>query len=268
MKVLLTQAPIAQKIEVSADLLLANAQLAQENARLQLQNDLLRGKTPRMMGPPGQWWSGNSHRAKSPSEPMQLSDDISTSAGGSDRDHSQAEPDDRARFFSHDGDLDGFHPPPGLEATTTSNTTIMMRGIPADFTRSMILSLFDDHGFKQCYDLVYLPIDFKSRSCFAYAFVNLVSHAEAVRFKEYFLGFKDWWAAAEKSDRVDRGGACEVDWSEAHQGLAAHIARYRNSPVLHAAVPDEFKPIIFKDGVRVDFPAPTKKSRAPRFRKR
>jgi len=144
----------------------------------------------------------------------------------------------------------------------------MMRGMPADYTRSTILSLFDDHGFKQCYDLVYLPIDFKSRSCFAYAFVNLVSHAEAERFKEYFRGFKDWWTAAEKSDSVDCGEACEVDWSEAHQGLEAHVARYRNSPVLHAAVPDEFKPIIFKDGVRVDFPAPTKKSRAPRFRKR
>jgi len=202
---------------------------------------------------------------------MQHGDDRSTSACGSDRDHtssfgSQAEPGEQIRFFSHDGDLDEFPPPPGLEAT--SNTTIMMRGIPTDCTRAMILSLFDDHGFKQCYDLVYLPIDFKSQHCFAYAFVNLVSHAEAERFKEYFQGFKDWRTIAQKSDKVDCGEACEVDWSEAHQGLEAHVARYRNSPVLHPAVPDEFKPIIFKDGVRVDFPAPTKKSRAPRFRKR
>jgi len=95
-----------------------------------------------------------------------------------------------------------------------------------------------------------------------------VSHAEAVRFKDYFRGFKDWWTAAEKSNIVHCGEDCEVYWSEAHQGLEAHVARYRNSPVLHPAVPDEFKPIILKDGVRVDFPAPTKKSRAPRIRKR
>jgi hypothetical protein len=274
MKVHLTQAHIHEHVrDVSPDLLLANAQLAQENARLQLQNDLLRGNSLKMMGPPGQWWPGYCHPTKSPRDPMQQSDDRSTSAGGSDRDHtsnlgSLVESVERTSFFSHDGDLDGFPPPPGLEATTTSNTTIMMRGIPAGYTRARILSLFDDHGFKQCYDLVYLPIDFKSKSCFSYAFVNLVSHAEAKRFKEYFQGFKEWWTIAQTSDNVDCGEACEADWSSAHQGLEAHVARYRNSPVLHPAVPDEFKPIIFKDGVRVDFPAQTKKSRAPRFRKR
>ena len=30
----------------------------------------------------------------------------------------------------------------------------------------------------------------------------------------------------------------------------AHVERYKNSPVMHKSVPDEYKPAIFKDGVR------------------
>eukprot|EP00439_Symbiodinium_sp_Y106_P038344 s1688_g4.t1 len=39
----------------------------------------------------------------------------------------------------------------------------------------------------------------------------------------------------------------------------AHVERYRNSPVMHRSVPDEYKPVIFKNGVRKKFPRPTKK---------
>mmetsp|Transcript_30241 Transcript_30241/g.66134 ORF Transcript_30241/g.66134 Transcript_30241/m.66134 type:complete len:157 (-) Transcript_30241:119-589(-) len=35
---------------------------------------------------------------------------------------------------------------------------------------------------------------------------------------------------------------------------------------MHEAVPDEYKPVVFQDGVRVPFPAATKKLRAPRMR--
>ena len=43
----------------------------------------------------------------------------------------------------------------------------------------------------------------------------------------------------------------------------AHVDRYRNSPVMHRDVPDEYKPVIFKNGVRKNFPRPTKKVKAP-----
>lgn len=46
------------------------------------------------------------------------------------------------------------------------------------------------------------------------------------------------------------------------------MLRYRDSPIMHGSVPDEFKPVIFEAGTgrRVDFPEPTKKLRAPRRR--
>jgi len=56
---------------------------------------------------------------------------------------------------------------------------------------------------------------------------------------------------------------CEVSWSGPHQGFKAHVERYRNSPVMHRSVPDAYKPIIFQDGVRQDFPRPTRKIKAP-----
>ena len=43
----------------------------------------------------------------------------------------------------------------------------------------------------------------------------------------------------------------------------AHVERYRNSPVMHRSVPDQYKPVIFKDGVRKPFPRATKKVKAP-----
>jgi len=54
-----------------------------------------------------------------------------------------------------------------------------------------------------------------------------------------------------------------------HQGLPAHIDRYRNSPVMHESVEDEYKPAVFSPGTgdRAVFPPPTKKLRVPRIRR-
>lgn len=156
--------------------------------------------------------------------------------------------------------LEDIPPPPGLERPPQAKTTAMMRNIPTEYTRTMLLELLDDHGFHGSYDMVYLPIDFGSGVGFGYAFVNFVSNAEAVRFKEHFQDFNDWACPAEK--------LCDVDWSEPHQGLQAHIARYRNSPVMHEAVADECKPVMFENGQRIPFPEPTKNIRAPRVRAR
>lgn len=132
----------------------------------------------------------------------------------------------------------------------------MMRNIPNNYTRSMLLDLVHGEGFEGSYDLVYLPIDFKNRVGLGYAFINLVSHEVAERFRVHFTGYCRWSAQSEK--------VCEVSWSDALQGVGAHVERYRNSPVMHETVPDECKPVLYKDGQRVPFPEPTKRIRAPR----
>lgn len=139
-------------------------------------------------------------------------------------------------------------------------TTVMMRNIPNDYSGAMLLDLLDEHGFKGLYNLVYLPMDYHRQAGFGYAFIDFVSTEEAQRFRTQFEGFSDWGLVSHK--------ICNVSWSDALQGVRAHIDRYRNSPVMHDAVPDEFKPMLFESGERVPFPAPTKSIRAPRLRKK
>merc|ERR1740121_2467791 len=102
-------------------------------------------------------------------------------------------------------------------------------------------------------------MNFRTKASFGYAFVNIVTPEHAYRFCEQFQGFSRWGVPTDK--------VCDVSWSNIHQGLAAHIERYRNSPVMHESVPDEYKPVMYVRGVRVPFPLPTKNLRMPRIRK-
>merc|ERR1740123_2226645 len=40
-------------------------------------------------------------------------------------------------------------------------TTVMLRNLPNDYTRDMLLALLDKEGFQGKYNFVYLPMDFK-----------------------------------------------------------------------------------------------------------
>jgi len=134
-------------------------------------------------------------------------------------------------------------------------TTVMLRNMPNNYTRAHVLEMLASHGFAGEFDFLYLPMDFKSQACLGYAFVNLGTHASARRFWNIFDGFHGWVVASRK--------IASVSWSGPHQGLAAHINRFRNSSVMHESMPDEYKPIILRDGARVPFPRPTQRLRAP-----
>lgn len=149
---------------------------------------------------------------------------------------------------------------PAVVEAEEEKTTVMLRNVPYNVTRDSVIKMMDDAGFKGLYDFIYMPIDFRSKSGFGYAFINLVSNAAAEQFFAHFNGFADWEIKSQK--------VAEVTWTESNQGLDVHVDRYRNSPVMHEVVPDEFKPAMFNAGVRVAFPEPTKPIRAPRFRHR
>lgn len=137
-------------------------------------------------------------------------------------------------------------------------TTVMLRNLPNNYTRAMLLRMLDNEGFSGMYNFLYLPIDFKTQACLGYAFVNLVDHSQVVNFWTKFSGFSNWVLPSKK--------VCSVGWSGPHQGFEAHVERYRSSPVMHPSVPDECKPVIFEQGIRVSFPGPTKTPRLPRVR--
>jgi hypothetical protein len=122
----------------------------------------------------------------------------------------------------------------------------------------MLLRMLDDEGFAGMYNFLYLPIDFKTQACLGYAFVNLVEPCHVINFWSKFSGFSNWVLPSKK--------VCSVGWSGPHQGLEAHVERYRSSPVMHPNVPDECKPVVFEQGVRSTFPGPLKAPRLPRVR--
>jgi len=138
-------------------------------------------------------------------------------------------------------------------------TTVMMRNIPGEYTRDDLLGLLDQHRFSGLFDLVYLPVDFRTELNHGYAFINFTTTENAERFRDHFVGFSDWLVPSER--------ICEVSWSDQSQGTDENVRRYRDSPMMHASVDDRFKPVLFHDGQRIPFPKPTKKIRAPRVRK-
>jgi hypothetical protein len=143
---------------------------------------------------------------------------------------------------------------------------VMIRHLPAGYTRAALLELLLSQGFKGCFDFVYLPVNFVKMHEFGYAFVNLISHEEACSFWKHFDGFSDWPARPDIKETGEAPRACEISWGDPLQGLSAHIDRYRNSPVMHKDTPDRFKPVIFSNGVNVKFPLPTKRIRPPRLK--
>jgi len=152
---------------------------------------------------------------------------------------------------------DPVAPMPEL-ADGKKRTTVMLRNMPNNYSRTMLLELLDAEGFAGQYDFLYLPMDFQSRASLGYAFINFTSSDSAEAFWRVFDGYSNWAIPSRKMSGVS--------WSGPHQGLEAHIERYRNSPVMAESTPDEYKPILFDRGVRIPFPAPTRRIRAPRVR--
>jgi len=141
------------------------------------------------------------------------------------------------------------------ELRDSGKTTVMMRNVPNDYTRNMVLELLNNTGYKSKFDFIYLPIDFERKAGLGYAFINFVDSESATEFQKEYTGFRGWSVTSDKM--------CEVAWSDV-QGLQTHIDRYRNNPVMHESVPEEYRPQLYEGSVMKPFPPPTKSIRAPR----
>uniref|UniRef100_A0A7S2Q685 Mei2-like C-terminal RNA recognition motif domain-containing protein n=1 Tax=Zooxanthella nutricula TaxID=1333877 RepID=A0A7S2Q685_9DINO len=137
-------------------------------------------------------------------------------------------------------------------------TSVMLRNLPRSLTRDVLVQALDCAGFAGRYDFLYVPIDFKTGANLGYALINLIAPSVAALLWAVLEGFADWG--------VPGAGACEVSWSRPLQGLEAYVEKYRNSPVMHADVADQWKPAIFRCGVRAAFPMPTKALKTPKTR--
>merc|ERR1719384_1199996 len=115
----------------------------------------------------------------------------------------------------------------------------MLRHLPIALRREHLLALLARFGFGGKFDFLYVPLDWNTHEGLGYAFINLVSSTDADRLAEAMDGFSDWFTRSSK--------ACKVTRSDI-QGLAAHVARYRNSPLMHEVVPESYRPMLFAGG--------------------
>lgn len=138
-------------------------------------------------------------------------------------------------------------------------TSVMIRNMPNAYTREMLRELIDSMGLAGSYDFVYLPIDFKSQIGLGYSLINFTSVLGAQLCCDRLEGYGNW--------KVPCDTCCTVVWSSPTQGLEALLDRYRNSPVMHHSLPDEWKPVLLQQGMRVAFPPPSKPIKSPKVRK-
>jgi hypothetical protein len=136
-------------------------------------------------------------------------------------------------------------------------TTVMLCNVPIEFTPAMLLELFDSMCLRGMYDFVYMPIDFKTHWWRGFAFVNCVSHRAALHFMNCLQGFCNWPFPCKK--------VCECKWGEPkQQGREANVEHFRNNSIMHDSIPLHWKPLLFENGMPVEFPLPTKSIKAPR----
>jgi len=162
-------------------------------------------------------------------------------------------------FENREADL--TYSPAWTEQSTAADggTSVMLRNLPNNYTRSKLLEMLDNEGFANQYNFVYLPIDFQTEASLGYAFVNMVDSSHVPKLQEKLTGFKKW--------RVPSKKICEVRLCGPWPDLEAHIERYRNSSVMHHTVPEEFKPALFENGKQIPFPKPSKAPKAPQLRR-
>ncbi len=132
-----------------------------------------------------------------------------------------------------------------------SRTTVVLRGLPGNCAREMLMAAIEAEDFGRFCDFLHLPYNFKRTRVFGYAILNLTTASRAQRAIERFSGL----TVSEK--RV----AC--DWSTSIQGLEALVKKYRNSSVMHPMVPSVYRPMCFSDGVSIPFPEPTEVLKQP-----
>lgn len=119
----------------------------------------------------------------------------------------------------------------------------MLRNIPNKFTQATLLDEIDAEGFADKYDFFYLPMDVKNKTNVGYAFVNFTSPENMKLFQEKFQAYQFKKHQSLKIAAVTRAHV---------QGLEGNIRQLGKKAVTQFD-DSEYRPIILRNGVRVEF---------------
>jgi hypothetical protein len=173
--------------------------------------------------------------------------------------HLMPSPPSPGKQARHRGKRNDEHGKTQSSTASMIRTTVMLRGLPGNFSREMLIDLLDVNGYSRQFDLVYLPVDFESFEAYGFGFVNFTEPAIADRFKAFFDCFDGHpFSATQPSSTF---------WGRV-QGLEANIEEYRNNCVMCEHVLEGCKPLLLCDGLPRPFPEPTVKLKEPKIRGR
>jgi len=110
---------------------------------------------------------------------------------------------------------------PAEDSDATVMTTVMLRNLPNQCTRSMLLEWLSTTEFKEAFDLLYVPMDKTSGNNLGYCFVNFVEAASCQRFIKVIDGRRAAKCfAGSRSSKVMRVCYAKVQGKEAYvQGM-------------------------------------------------
>jgi hypothetical protein len=121
-------------------------------------------------------------------------------------------------------------------------TTLMIKNIPNRLSREQLLDVIQSEMPSGSFNFLYMPIDFKNRLNFGYAFINMTNDMYIDLFNLTF-----------NKKRLLYSGGKPLDVVIARvQGFNANINRLIASPVLFTA-DDESLPIIFHGDIEIPF---------------
>jgi len=129
-------------------------------------------------------------------------------------------------------------------------TTVMMRGIPNEYTRDDILHVLQRHDFGEI-NFLYLLMNLNTGLSAGYCFINFRFPEDALEFKSAFTGHT--FCDSKPEDTV------QVRWRFPIQGFASHADKFKNAHVTHAKLPAQFRPTLVRGGKLVAFPEIRKK---------
>jgi hypothetical protein len=132
------------------------------------------------------------------------------------------------------------------EVPEEMRTTVMMVGIPNEYTRDDILHLLQEHDFGEI-NFLYFLMNLNTGLSAGYCFINFRFPEDAMEFKLCFTGHVFCETKPEET--------AQVLWRSPIQGFASHVDRLKNSYFLtQANFPSQFKPTVIRYGKEVKFP--------------
>mmetsp|Transcript_56189 Transcript_56189/g.105347 ORF Transcript_56189/g.105347 Transcript_56189/m.105347 type:complete len:316 (-) Transcript_56189:62-1009(-) len=139
---------------------------------------------------------------------------------------------------------------PDLRAPLICQTSLMIRNLPFDFTRTSLRNLLQNLGLLEMLNFLYLPLRGKDGASLGYAFLNAVNLGAVAKIVRCLHGMTQPGSASQESRLA-------IQANIQAPNLPALIAKYRNSGVMHNDVPRSMKPVLLRDGVEIQFPPPT-----------